>query len=442
MLVLVDYEWFTDRCGEIPVQLAAIRVDQKNRATARFSTLFACGTAMENNLLHVAFCGHGLEEFAAAPAASAGFRAFSEWLQPDDVICAWHKGSLNALRRHWNHARGTDFPYPTVFFNKSLHRFLNLCGTSIPSSLYACAELCGVSMAGTEHCAEDDVALFHALLSLFSFDPNNCSLHPLSPTTLAVRVDPFLKKEYNQNIIKNTPFQYLYAENSNVFHTKNCSHILFANNIHGSIYYDTAAKTHRPCKICCPQKPTVPAPPKKASKPKDPDRAVLSASHVFLTDKQTVRLIDGTEAKLKGCHIGGICHAKIHPGVLSCELMKQHRCIQKECRHFEKRVLVKTKKEREKQEQSALDDMLNYAKSCLRRTEEPLIPIRMLKRSHRRYRLLYVSENDFPDNYLFPKLQEQLRIAYPQDRIELYHIIDENGYYVTTEEYRRRIRIA
>ncbi len=218
--------------------------------------------------------------------------------------------------------------------------------------------------------------------------------------------------------------------------------MLFANEIHGSIYYDTAARSRRPCKICSPQRPAVASPPKKIPLPKGTNQTVRPGSNVFFAEKQTVRLIDGTEARLKGCHIGGICHAGIHPGVLSCALMNQHCCIQKKCRHFEKSVIYKTKKELEKQEKIGLDNMLNYAKSCLQETGEPLLPIRMLKRSHRKYRLLYVSANDFPDSYLFPKLQERLRIAYPQDRIELYHIIDENGYYVTTEEYRRRIRFS
>lgn len=54
--------------------------------------------------------------------------------------------------------------------------------------------------------------------------------------------------------IARSDYRYVYSKISNVFHTRNCSHILLAYDIQGTVSYETCLKTgRRPCKHCNPQ---------------------------------------------------------------------------------------------------------------------------------------------------------------------------------------------
>ena len=57
-----------------------------------------------------------------------------------------------------------------------------------------------------------------------------------------------------------------------------------------------------------------------------------------------------------------------------------------------------------------------------------------------RYRVFYVSEYPFADGDRFPKFLETVRFFFPDYRLNLRHIRDVDGHFVTIEEYQQRAR--
>ena len=57
-----------------------------------------------------------------------------------------------------------------------------------------------------------------------------------------------------------------------------------------------------------------------------------------------------------------------------------------------------------------------------------------------RYRVFYVSEYPFADGNRFPKFLETVRFFFPDYRLNLRHIRDVDGHFVTIEEYQQQAR--
>ena len=55
-----------------------------------------------------------------------------------------------------------------------------------------------------------------------------------------------------------------------------------------------------------------------------------------------------------------------------------------------------------------------------------------------RYRVFYVSEYPFADGDRFPKFLETVRFFFPDYRLNLRHVRDVDGHFVTIEEYQQR----
>lgn len=64
--------------------------------------------------------------------------------------------------------------------------------------------------------------------------------------------------------------------------------------------------------------------------------------------------------------------------------------------------------------------------------------IRVEKEGRNRYRVFYVSDYPFADGNRFPLFLEAVRSAYPACRLDLRHIRDVDGHFVTNGEYQRR----
>ena len=173
-----------------------------------------------------------------------------------------------------------------------------------------------------------------------------------------------------------------------------------------------------------------------------------------------VRMFDGNRSMMRRGKIVGWCHNKIHPGAISQKLCEEHECLGKQCRYFEKNevsfylaALEAEKKEKEKQKEALRQKKLQQAKEnssllamqqrwqdYLDRTRSDMQIVRIVRESPTFCRVFYVSSRPFADGNRFPDFLEMVRKTEPRLRIQLRHIRDEDGRFVTKEEYDHRRR--
>lgn len=66
--------------------------------------------------------------------------------------------------------------------------------------------------------------------------------------------------------------------------------------------------------------------------------------------------------------------------------------------------------------------------------------VRVEKERTNRYKVFYVSENSFADGNRFPDFLSTIRFFFPRASINLRHIRDVDGHFVTITEYLSRKR--
>ena len=113
------------------------------------------------------------------------------------------------------------------------------------------------------------------------------------------------RRERNAAILARTPYAFVFADGSLVFHNPHCKGLLAAKQIHGTMSYEKVAQKRRPCKLCNP----VPKPPEN------------SRSH---RKGISVMLITGQVRQLPRKHCVGYCHYRGH--------RSEERRVGKECR--------------------------------------------------------------------------------------------------------------
>lgn len=165
--------------------------------------------------------------------------------------------------------------------------------------------------------------------------------------------------------------------------------------------------------------------------------------------------IEITNVKIVGC-----CHNLIHPGKLTRKLMEEHDCVGKNCKYFEKyrestywvaEENRKRKKERRKQIQQTereaakkLEDELAELKDLFQSYADDagyaMLIVRLEKEHANRYKVFYVSENPFADGNRFPDFLSTIKFFFPRTSINLRHIRDVDGHFVTITEYLSRKR--
>lgn len=309
MYVLMDLEWFCASQGNpFPTQLAALRVDESWRELDRFFSRIKPDCTDTPDWIHMAFSGGKPEDFLRAPTLSAVLRNLRTWLQKDDVLCWWAEEAPEIFKRLHTPLLQTPPAVP--------HRVLLDHVSPILASRdiaqknpYKIAASLGLTVPTPAHCSEHDVLTIQAVLQALYFPHENLRsrakrrtsrygsrqdpVHADMPyqldaaTGLLHRKDcddipdgavlsgfasfkpcfngkarpcPCLTEEYrrakrerNQNIIDRSQYNFVYVKTSPVFHRRDCSRILSANSIMGSIFYDACAKTgRRPCKLCKP----------------------------------------------------------------------------------------------------------------------------------------------------------------------------------------------
>ena len=149
-----------------------------------------------------------------------------------------------------------------------------------------------------------------------------------------------------------------------------------------------------------------------------------------------------------------------HPGKLTKRLMTQHDCLGKNCRHFEKyedagywkecdrkkeqkqtaRQLQRIKRKQEAATEAVLLNLAELFQSYIDDAGYAMQIVRVDTERINRYRVFYVSEYPFADGNRFPKFLETAHFFFPDYRLNLRHIRDVDGHFVTIEEYQQRVR--
>ena len=155
-------------------------------------------------------------------------------------------------------------------------------------------------------------------------------VRPREPPQTQTAKPPLSRQERNERIIANAGYTYLFSPASGVFHLRTCKQLLRVKDLRGTVYYASAAKTRRPCKLCLPD---LPVPLDRPVKPR-PEKAAAEAP--ASDEPVSTRLLGNQYALLPPSRIVGCCHNALHPGKLTKQLLKQHDCLGKDCRFFEK----------------------------------------------------------------------------------------------------------
>ena len=442
MSVIMDIEWVDEgKSLRYLSQLAALRTDKGGNVTDRFSRIFAPPSAALQTWHPVAFNGYKRVDFLLAGTEKNGLRELAAWLQPDENVFLWNGDAKDVLETHWRQAL-SQAPPPVLCLRKPILRQSRASGDS-----YEVARQLGIELPSPKHRAENDVQVLLKILNHLGHGPKElCCL----PVTLPdpPKILPWEKRlQRNRRILAEGPYNYVFTPDSRIFHTRHCACMLHAKVIQGTIYCHTAARQRVPCKICKPlEKVLHPQPAAPAKVEPDPNALVQ------------VKLFDGTETWLPHKSIVGHCSSRMHPGVISLELLKKHRCIGKRCLNLDKYedcAFWKDLAQKEEEERRAREE--KRAAIALKRSEEQrlldlreefqsfvscsdteieIVRVELLRSCV--YRVFYVSENRFADKHLFPELYECVSYYHPGWRIVLKHIRDLDGHFVTIDEYHRR----
>ena len=264
------------------------------------------------------------------------------------------------------------------------------------------------------------------------------------------------RREAIQDVIDRTEYNYLFLNGSNVFHRRGCKACLnakSAGDILGTIDYATAARQHRPCKLC---KPT----PYMESNGREGDTA--DKPKLSLAEQRNevikVRLLTDDVIPIKRKNIVGWCSYKLHKGAINKALLEEHQCLEKNCGFLIKNDLStywaaqeqaaaekKRRKEQIKQEKAKAEalqqKMQNLAADWQIKLDEigsDMYIVRVERETRTRYRVFYVSDNAFADGNRFPEFVDMVRREHPGKSVNMRHIRDVDGHFVTRDEYFRR----
>ena len=264
------------------------------------------------------------------------------------------------------------------------------------------------------------------------------------------------RREAIQDVIDRTEYNYLFLNGSNVFHRRGCKACLnakSAGDILGSIDYATAARQHRPCKLC---KPT----PYMESNGREGDTADKPKQSLAEQRNEVirVRLLTDDVIPIKRKNIVGWCSYKLHKGAINKALLKEHQCLEKNCGFLIKNELStywtaqeqaaaekKRRKDQIKQEKAKAEalqqKMQNLAADWQIKLDEigsDMYIVRVERETRTRYRVFYVSDNAFADGNRFPEFVYMVRREHPGKSVNMRHIRDVDGHFVTRDEYFHR----
>lgn len=359
MYVLMDLEWVTNsRAFFSPTQIGAMRVNDVWEQQSVFYSRIRPRDSSFYDWKHVGYSGGICSNFLHAPGIHQVLTNLEEWLHEDDVICIWAKDAKNILKSSYNLVLKKKVSQRIVIISDYVYPYLKEFGVK-QGSAYGIARACGVAVPKPKHHSENDViAIQRALKAIgypaerfmenppkeipeetqgatsreksnpwvaknapYQYDTKAKLIHKkdcpkipadvelkgykdlyaalgkqyaVCPVCLAEEIKQ-ANKERNQDIINRTEYHFVYADNSPVFHRRDCGLILDTRSvIRGSVYYRSCEKTgRRPCKCCNPMPDKWLDPKKKkAIKPKSP-----SATQRTLSSAEKTSLMRFEKAK-------------------------------------------------------------------------------------------------------------------------------------------------
>lgn len=446
MSVLLDIEW-TEQ-NEAPfcqlTQVSALRVDNAWREQGRYGRLVCPKNQGKCNWDDAAYNGHAAEEFLAGISEGECIKELFAWVEKGETIFCWQsetrKVLLKVYRRYFQDGDSLFNGSRFVCINERLKNASKISA----DELYEAAQSCGVE-AAARHCSDINVDLMQQLL---------CSANITANQLLKVpdkKFDAAQRRAKNQKSISKMSCSFVYAPRSTVFHRCGCKLVLCANTVIGCAYYSTAAKGRRPCKVCKPVMTAVDINREKNNK---------AATEIFdMNEVVKVRLIDGSVVSLKRKNIVGSCHSKIHPGRLNEKLMEEHDCQGKQCHYFEpyenasywvakrtrqmEKQYIRQQRHRQQEKKAAaaksLDELRRKFQEYMDAEGYPVYIVRLEPVKGKVYKVFYVSDYQFADGQLYSDFYAAVSKNHPGYWLLLRHIKDENGRFVTREEYIRRV---
>jgi len=445
MLVLMDLEW-TEHSNEEKelTQIAAVRIDEQWNKKEKTNLLIYPVEGSGADWKHMAFCGYEAKDFLAGHEEADCLHALERWLLPKDVICLWSRTAKHTLNERWKCATGENFPWPVSVVNDQVYDILRR-QKSICYGLYTVAGVLDIYPEGTEHCAKDDVSLMYQVLWKSGLEQKQLAQGKRIKLT-------------GRELIEKMPYSYFYTPTSAVFHTKTCSAITRANDICGCATYKTAIKNRRPCSLCHPT---------DLSKQRAPIEVLTESSPDANEQKEaeckeliSIRLFDGSVIQTYKHKIVGCCHYGGHPGKMHRKLMEKHNCIGKQCRYFQKyeqstywenaqrqalanekkKKALQDKRERQRQKELRLrsvgEELQYYLDLCGYQVDI----LQVEEAWPDAFKVLYVSDKPFADGHLYKEFYDTIRYLYPSRKLLMKHIKNENGCFVTLDEYYARKR--
>ena len=446
MFVVLDMEWVEDAAGYRSLtQLYAARVDEGWNTVRSFDALVRPQRPQTAPWEHVAFNGYAPEEFCAAGAEGECVERFFRWLQPGDTLCCWQFETKNTLEALFRRSFSGPFSVTVLCMNKKVRAIAERRGIRC-FSLYQIAEAAGLPVPAPEHRSGNDVSVMQALFRALDLPQQAPQIQTAKP--------PLSRQARNEKIIAASSYTYLFSPASAVFHCRTCKQLLRVKNLLGTVYYETAAKKRRPCKLCHPELQL------HNDRPAKVRPAQCAAADAPPQEPVKTRLLGNQYAFLPPSRIVGCCHNLLHPGKLTKQLLKQHDCLGKNCRYFEKyeaaeywaerrrqeerkragKLARQQKKEQEAAAKTLLQTLAARFQSFADAAGYSMQIVRVDAEGKNRYRVFYVSEHPFADGDRFPAFLDAVRSCFPEYRLRLRHIRDTDGHFVTIEEYRRRVR--
>lgn len=312
MYVLIDIEWITNSDHQInPTQIAALRVDKHWNEVDRFFARIRPRDISFCQWEHMGFSGGAPEEFLHADCLTNVFGDLDAWLNEDDVLCWWTPDSIKVLNTMYIMALQRRNTRKHVLLQDYVYPFLQ-AQNIVTGSPYKIANAHSIPTFSPKHQSLSDVLTMRSVLAcvnfpsiqlekppevtatqrgardqsvpedwLYQYDVTTGYVHrkgcPAIPPSAVLKsfmkLQTCLKKNYlpcpictkdeykqirrewNQDIIDRTQYQFIYTDNSNIFHRRGCKRILnTTGTILGSVYYDGCTKTGRcPCKVCHPE---------------------------------------------------------------------------------------------------------------------------------------------------------------------------------------------
>ena len=444
--VLIDIEWIEENNVSSITQLAAVRVTENWEVVDTFERLVCPEDYWNTDWEHIAYSGYSPEKFLIGVSEETCILDFIKFLGHGDSIICWQKDTKHLLMQKIKQFSDKPLSANCKSVNQSVYDIAKSIGIKV-YGLYEVAKELGIATPTPTHRSTNDVAVMRNLLSTLGYGKK--AVQKASTKT----VD---RRARNADILSRVEYNYIFSPNSKVFHRPSCHLMRNAIDIEGCIYYKTAIKERVPCRVCRPKPNEQP----QKTEMNGASEKEADSSQSFEEKLISAKLLGNKRVEISNAKIVGSCHNLIHPGKMTRKIMEEHDCLGKNCKFFEKNNespywAAEEKRKRQKEERKQirqakkeaaqkLEDELAELKDLFQSYVDDagyaMLIVRLEKEWTNRYKVFYVSENPFADGNRFPDFLSTIKFFFPQISINMRHIRDVDGHFVTIPEYLSRKR--